>query len=102
MSKKILVLFDVDGTLTLPRQAVDPVMKEFFSKTLRSTGIKVGVVGGSDLVKQQEQLGENVVQEFDYSFPENGLVAYRSGKLLNKQVNCENVLIFALIVTELY
>lgn len=30
--------------------------------------ITVGVVGGSDLVKQQEQLGQNIVNEVDYSF----------------------------------
>jgi phosphomannomutase len=30
--------------------------------------ISVGVVGGSDLVKQQEQLGQNIVNDVDYSF----------------------------------
>jgi phosphomannomutase len=30
--------------------------------------ITVGVVGGSDLVKQQEQLGQNIINEVDYSF----------------------------------
>lgn len=70
--------------------------------------ITIGVVGGSDLVKQKEQLGEDgasaftvgvlyvkdgwmlgaderpsrvraVVNEFDYSFSENGLVAFHKG-----------------------
>ena len=86
MSKKILVLFDVDGTLTVPRQEIHNEMKEFVIKTLRNSGVKIGVVGGSDLIKQQEQLGERVIDEFDYSFPENGLVAFKNGKLLNKQV----------------
>jgi phosphomannomutase len=40
----------------------------------------VGIVGGSDLAKQEEQLGANVVQEWDYLFSENGLVAFKHGK----------------------
>lgn len=42
-------------------------------------------VGGSDLVKQQEQLGTphiNVTSLFDFCFAENGLTAYRMGKPL--------------------
>ncbi len=35
--------------------------------------IAIGVVGGSDLVKQVEQLGDSV-HDFDYAFPENGLL----------------------------
>jgi phosphomannomutase len=45
----------------------------------------IGFVGGSDLVKQQEQLGSrdtDVTSLFDYSFAENGLTAYRLGKQL--------------------
>ena len=48
--------------------------------------IKIGVVGGSDFEKVQEQLGDDVIKKYDYVFPENGLVAYRDGKLLCKQV----------------
>ncbi|KAF1773958.1 HAD-like domain [Phytophthora cactorum] len=44
------------------------------SQKLRES-ITIGVVGGSDLVKQKEQLGEDVINNFDYSFSENGLVA---------------------------
>jgi phosphomannomutase len=42
-------------------------------------------VGGSDLVKQQEQLGTPsipVTSLFDFCFPENGLTAYRLGEPL--------------------
>ena len=45
----------------------------------------IGYVGGSDLIKQQEQLGTPeipVTGLFDFCFPENGLVAYRMGKSL--------------------
>ncbi|XP_072839027.2 phosphomannomutase 2 [Pogona vitticeps] len=55
-----------------------------FLQALRKK-VKVGVVGGSDFEKIQEQLGEEVVENYDYVFPENGLVAYKDGKLLHKQ-----------------
>ena len=79
-----LVLFDVDGTLTLARKLVTPEMKEFLYELRRQ--VAVGVVGGSDLVKQKEQLGENIIYEVDYSFSENGLVAYKDGILIGKEV----------------
>lgn len=42
----------------------------------------IGFVGGSDLAKQQEQLGTvsiPVMTLFDFCFAENGLTAYRLG-----------------------
>lgn len=83
-AKKVLVLFDVDDTLTVPRKHVTPEVKEFLAR-LREK-VKVGIVGGSDLVKQKEQLGQNIVNEADYSFSENGLVAYKDGALIGKEV----------------
>lgn len=83
-NSRILVLFDVDGTLTAARKEVTPEMKNFLAK-LR-TKVVTGIVGGSDLVKQQEQMGSNVVNEVDYSFSENGLVAYKDGALIGKEV----------------
>jgi len=83
-AKKFLVLFDVDDTLTVPRKQVTPEVKDFLLK-LR-TKVTVGIVGGSDLVKQKEQLGNNIVSEVDYSFSENGLVAYKNGELIGKEV----------------
>ena len=82
-NSRVLVLFDVDGTLTEPRAEVEPEMTEFL-KLLR-TKVVIGVVGGSDLIKQQEQMGKNVVNDFDYSFSENGLVAYKNGVLIGKE-----------------
>ena len=49
--------------------------------------VAIGFVGGSNLVKQQEQLGTAeipVTSLFDFCFPENGLVAYRMGKEIAK------------------
>lgn len=45
----------------------------------------IGFVGGSDLVKQQEQLGAggvDVTTLFDFCFAENGLTAYKNGAQL--------------------
>jgi phosphomannomutase len=52
--------------------------------------VAVGYVGGSDLAKQQEQLGApaggvSVTELFDYCFSENGLTAYRLGEKLASQ-----------------
>lgn len=47
--------------------------------------VAIGYVGGSDLVKQQEQIGTkevNVTSLFDFCFPENGLSAFRLGEKL--------------------
>ena len=79
---RILALFDVDGTLTAARQSITPEMKTFMGKLMEK--VVVGIVGGSDLVKQQEQIGANVIHEYDYSFSENGLIAYKHGELIGK------------------
>ena len=45
----------------------------------------IGYVSGSDMVKQQQQLGRNttdVVTLFDYCFSENGLTSYKLGEPL--------------------
>lgn len=47
--------------------------------------VAIGFVGGSDLAKQQEQLGTAsipVTTLFDFCFAENGLTAYRMGQPL--------------------
>lgn len=100
-NSRILALFDVDGTLTAARKEVTPDMENFLSK-LR-TKIVVGIVGGSDLVKQQEQMGSNVINQVDYSFSENGLVAYKDGSLIGKQVTpCITCFTFICHMTLLY
>ncbi|CAG7834061.1 unnamed protein product [Allacma fusca] len=81
----VLLLFDVDGTLTNPRQNIDPVVYDFIVKEVRSRAA-VGLVGGSDLGKILEQMGgQKAINDFDYVFSENGLVAYEGGNLLGTQ-----------------
>lgn len=81
---KSIVLFDVDGTLTVPRNKVSPEMLDFLKKLHEK--VDIGIVGGSDLPKIKEQLGENLLSYnyIDYVFSENGLVAHKNGKLFHK------------------
>ena len=80
---RIIALFDVDGTLTIPRGEITPEMMSFMKNL--SKKITVGIVGGSDLPKQEEQLGVGVATMFPYNFSQNGLVAYKNGELLEIQ-----------------
>jgi len=80
---RILALFDVDGTLTIPRGEITTDMMDFM--TVLSKKITVGIVGGSDLPKQIEQLGDGITDRFPYNFSQNGLVAYKHGSLLESQ-----------------
>lgn len=81
MSKRILFLFDVDGTLTAPRAVIKDKMLNFMiSLSKRAT---VGIVGGSDECKIIEQLdGHNEIAS--YLFSENGLVAKRGEKEIGR------------------
>jgi len=83
MSKnpRVLALFDVDGTLTEPRKVVSPETVKFLEE-LREK-IAVGVVGGSDLTKQKEQLGDSPSM-FDWCFAENGLWAAKDGSVIGQ------------------
>jgi phosphomannomutase len=81
MTRRI-ALFDVDGTLTPARLNASAETLAFLAE-LRKT-VPIAVVGGSDFPKQKEQLGERVLELFDYSFSENGLVAYRGAELLGR------------------
>lgn len=55
---RTICLFDVDGTLTPSRLRVTEDVKEMLRR-LRKECV-IGFVGGSDLAKQREQLGEGL------------------------------------------
>ncbi|GAB1609119.1 phosphomannomutase-like [Argonauta hians] len=80
-----ICLFDIDGTLTMPRQVISAEMKATL-ESLRQK-VAVGLVGGSDKVKIVEQMGGNsdVIKEFDYFFSENGVIAYKNGELIGQE-----------------
>ncbi|GAT21729.1 phosphomannomutase [Aspergillus luchuensis] len=90
--KGTICLFDVDKTLTPARANVTPEMLTLLSQLRHKCAIGFAQravshcqVGGSNLPKQQEQLGRNttdVTTLFDFCFAENGLTAFRLGKPL--------------------
>lgn len=80
-----IVLFDVDGTLTVPRKRATPEMLAAIADLRKS--YTVGIVGGSDLSKQKEQLGDDVLSLFDYVFSENGMHSFQDGK----EIHCTSL-----------
>lgn len=78
-----IILFDIDGTLTDPRKKMEDKML-ITLLNLRNK-YTIGCVGGSDFSKANEQVGENILQIFDYGFFENGLMAYKGNELLHLQ-----------------
>ena len=52
-----IVLFDIDGTLTPARKTISAEMKSTLAELRKK--VVVGFVGGSDLAKQKEQIGED-------------------------------------------
>lgn len=81
---EILLLFDVDGTLTVPRSNIQADFEKFLYEQIKPLAT-IGIVGGSDLEKMFEQLnGTGILKQFDYIFPENGLVQIESGVEVGK------------------
>jgi phosphomannomutase len=76
---EILLLFDVDNTLTLPRDAIDKDFENFLYTTIKPIAT-LGIVTGANIEKMYEQLnGKKILQQFDYIFPENGIVHIENG-----------------------
>eukprot|EP00894_Picocystis_sp_ML_P002854 jgi/Pico_ML_1/53371/g3932.t1 len=89
-----IALFDVDGTLTQPRKVREESygshakvrhVADFLGGRRSRKIVNVGIVGGSDLSKISEQLGASAVQDYNYVFSENGLMAHKEGQLLDTQ-----------------
>ena len=56
----ISYLFDIDGTLTEPRQKISPEFEEYFFNWMQER--QVFLVTGSDLPKVKEQLSERIIK----------------------------------------
>lgn len=86
MDKKVLFLFDVDGTLTKPRLKITDEVVAYLQCVVGQNKDKyhLGFVGGSDLKKQEEQLGKENMDLFTWKFAENGLMAYHENELINQ------------------
>ncbi|KAM3956923.1 phosphomannomutase [Aphomia sociella] len=83
--KNVLYLFDVDGTLTKSRQVITDSFRQFLLKDVKSR-VSLGIVSGSDYMKIVEQMGgEEVTNQFDYVFCENGVMHFRQGELKSNE-----------------
>ena len=82
---KILILFDVDQTLTPARQSIQQDMIETLN-AVKAKGVHLGIVSGSDIVKVSEQVGKEVAEKTClWCFSENGLLAMKEGVEFDKQ-----------------
>lgn len=81
--EKTIFLFDVDGTLSESRAKAPEKTIRMLSQLRKK--VRIGFVGGSDLPKQKEQVGDNVLEIFDYGFPENGVSFYKNGALESQE-----------------
>lgn len=79
------MLFDIDGTLTEPRSTIQDDFEAFLYEQVKPRA-NLGIVTGADLEKIYEQLrGPKILQQFDFVFPENGLVQIAGGVEVAKQ-----------------
>ncbi|KAL0481383.1 phosphomannomutase [Acrasis kona] len=78
-----LVLFDMDGTLTVPRLPATQEIHDTLGELRRK--VSTGIVSGSNLVKIVDQLGVSVLDEFDFVFTQNGLSAFEKGESIGEQ-----------------
>ncbi|EDQ91618.1 uncharacterized protein MONBRDRAFT_20131 [Monosiga brevicollis MX1] len=78
-----LCLFDVDGTMTVARAEITEEMQEFMARVRAK--VAIGLVGGSDLVKIEEQMKNTARTAYDFTFAENGLTAYKGAQELETQ-----------------
>lgn len=82
--EEILLLFDVDNTLTKPRDVIDKDFESFLYSSIKPLAT-LGIVTGADIAKMYEQLnGPKILKEFDYIFPENGIVHIENGVEVQK------------------
>jgi phosphomannomutase len=47
----------------------------------------IAFVGGSDLTKIKEQLGDSCVSDFDFAFSQNGLLAMKGLDVIGENVS---------------
>jgi phosphomannomutase len=82
---EILLLFDIDKTLTPPRSSIEPEFERFLFEKIKQRAT-IGIITGANIEKIYEQLdGPKILQIYDYIFPENGLVQIVNGVETGKQ-----------------
>ena len=82
-SGKVILMFDMDMTLTPARTEIQQDMLDVLQKC-RDKGAHIAVVSGSDYVKVVEQCTQPFVDGLEYCFSENGLYTLKQGKFFEK------------------
>lgn len=87
----ILLLFDVDQTLTKARSVIDKEFSEFLYNKVKPLAT-LGIVSGANVEKLYEQFeGKEFLKDFDYVFTENGTVHIEGGAVVQKSVFSEKL-----------
>jgi phosphomannomutase len=73
-------LFDIDGTLTLPRQSINPKFEDFFFNWMQDKDVYL--VTGSDMKKVKEQLSQRIIDSCAGIFCSMANEFYIKGKLV--------------------
>lgn len=76
-------IFDVDGTLTISRRAIDTEFKKFFKQFI--TDNKVWLVTGSDYSKTVQQLGQDICESVVTVYNCSGNDVWFKGKRVNSK-----------------
>lgn len=89
---KVICLFDVDGTLTKPRNVIMTLIQEIQTDMLLcldklKSVVDIAYVGGSDFNKMKQQLTQEGIAKAIYTFSENGLLAFKGSEVIGKQVS---------------
>lgn len=80
---EIVFVFDVDGTLTDPRQPMDARFADFFDRFARKN--TVILVSGSDLPKLKEQLPNRILESCSRIYTCSGAECWSDGKLIYRK-----------------
>ena len=78
-------IFDVDGTLTVPRQPIEPIFAKFFLEFARHRSVVL--VSGSDLGKLQEQLPDEILSTCRAVFTCSGAERWEHFKLIHRNTH---------------
>lgn len=81
-----LLLFDVDGTLTVPRKRVEKEMLDLLKTMKQKENVHLGFVGGSNLEKQIEQLGEENFDLFYWRFSKTDCLGTKTTFVFTRKV----------------
>ena len=85
-TKQVIILMDMDGTITPHRQPIKENMKEKLKYILNQKDIKIGIVSGSGYEYIQSQIGNEILENRNtYVFPCQGNEKWYLGKLEYKK-----------------